>query len=194
MGLSLACSKKGDYSGALDYAERARHLFASLGNSRLIAGILNNIGIVHAAKEEWPQAIEHFRQSYDIFEKVSDESGLAHVLTEVAKYHRHCQEYDQALQLCRRALDIVFKSSDKAEEARITLVQGSIYSATGEYTEAEQVLWRSVRLFEDLGTLDELASAYSELGKVVLHRDPVAAAELLLKSTDLFKKAHGLVT
>ncbi len=193
MGLSLVCSKKGDFLGAIEYAQRSRDLFGSMDNLKMVASVCNNLGMAHAAVGDWENALTHLKRGLTLFERLGDQIGCAYVMTELAKYHRIKGEFEAGLQLCQEVREIAVAHDDKVEEARILRVEGTIHAASGDCQNAILALRRSASIFESIGIEDELAVTQSELGKILLNTNPQEAAQLLLAANDHFKKNRGLI-
>lgn len=193
MGLSLVCSKKGDFMGAVEYAHRARDLFGSMDNLKMVASVCNNLGMAHAAEGDWDNALTHLKRGLTLFEQLGDQIGSAYVMTELAKYHRIKGEFEVGLQLCQRVHEIAMAHGDKTEEARILRVEGTIHAARGNSQNAVFTLRRSASIFESIGIEDELAATQSELGKILLQTNPHEAAQLLLAANEHFRKNRGLI-
>jgi len=97
--------RRGIYSDAFEFSQRALLINTQLGDSISIARCLNNIGAISYEKSDYEEAIESFRSGYLIAEKGGDFETVVRSLNNISFSHLGLNNMDSAVFYSKLALE-----------------------------------------------------------------------------------------
>ena len=96
-----------------------------LGDKRLIATVLNNIGEIYQEQSNYREALNYYQQSLDIEKEIGNQAGFAISLNSIGMVHGQQGDYQKALHYLDQALKI---AEEIGEESIKTAVSANIRS------------------------------------------------------------------
>ncbi len=111
---------------ALVYAE-------GLGEKRLSAKVLNNIGCVYSVKKQYDSALEYFYKCLKVCEEVHDTTVITRVHANISGEYIELEDYEKAEYHCVEAFNYAYaiKSFENLDQCLELVYQ--IYKAQGKY-------------------------------------------------------------
>lgn len=110
--MSVASNNKGDYPGAMEYANEALQIARHLNRPDAIGHIASNIGLDFTYLGEYEQALEYFKESLDAWEKTSNNDGKANAYLNQGLVYKHFQDFRAARNAYQEALKLYHNSGD----------------------------------------------------------------------------------
>ena len=160
------------FHSAIEKYQEALSLWHSLGDRRMEAYSLYEIGWVHGDIGEYQKALDAYTRAQAIYKEMGNLQGQSNVLNNVGWIYGALGEYQKAINLYKQSLQIDLARGDRYEEPRILSNIGSNYANLGEYKKALdihlQVLAirraRNDRAGQAI-TLNNIANCYDRLGE-----------------------------
>jgi tetratricopeptide (TPR) repeat protein len=189
--LGVAYRESGHHDSALAQLTRAEHIFEMLDSLRLLAQARNSIGITLLDQGNADEALIQLRSSLQIKETIGDDPGRARSLTEIARALTNKGAFEEAEQALDTAEKLTKKFQDTTEGARITLVRARLHRDSGRLTEAVKYYKEAIESFDTLGMRNDLATACSELGDLLIRQKRASeAAPYLARALRALKPFH----
>jgi len=129
----------GEYDAAMDHLNRAHELFVRAGDTRGIAGCLDDIGKVHFLRGAYHLALEHHRKSLSIRRGIGDQRSIALSLANIGRVHHASGGFKAAVAQFREALDIRRGIGDQAGVVQSLLDIGGVHMADGQHAVAMEM-------------------------------------------------------
>ena len=117
------------------------------GETRQMAGTLNNLGNIFMQNEELDSAEAYFEQARQINIQANNQSWLAINLYNLGKVQGQRGNYPEALELFERTMDIRKSTHSVSGEAAAHKMMGVTYQKWGKYQKAEFHLQKSMELY-----------------------------------------------
>lgn len=192
-------SKKGHYSQALVFQDKALALFRELGDRKREILLLNASGVSHKELGNLNQAEDRSRRALDIAREVGDLEGEVDALNSLARLGEQRGEVWAALGYLDRALEI---EVDPRARARLINNKGFIYQSLGSLERAIDFHKKALELLGEEGDRVTTASAIMGIAMAYLHLRrvgdallPLAAALTLWREEgDELQQANTLAT
>jgi tetratricopeptide (TPR) repeat protein len=169
-----------EYTQARQHYEEALTLRREIADSKGIAGVLNNLGIVAAWLGDYDGALALYRESLELHRAQHDSFGMALCFANLGDVLLAQGDFNGAQEYQAEALRLRELLHDAAGSAYSVYNLGEIARLRGDTAAAGRRLPESLRRFEALG--DKLGIAYAEcsLGDLASRRgDTTSAAQLL---------------
>ena len=96
LSLAFAELKRGNYEEAKRLHNKAKTIFAGLGDKWGVAMALNNLGLIEADLGKYPNAAGLYRQSLEMSKKIQDQRGIARTTGNQAIIEREKGNYNEA--------------------------------------------------------------------------------------------------
>jgi predicted ATPase/DNA-binding XRE family transcriptional regulator len=159
----------GRFERAYEAGEYALTLQRGLGDKELLAGALNNQGIVAAGMRRHETADAYYRESLELYEELGHPAEECKPLLNLGGLKRDLRCYGEALALYRASLRIV-ERADEHHEARAILWDdiGDIYILLGEPAKALAALRRAEEIFQRLDASLGLALCAHDRGRTLI--------------------------
>jgi CHAT domain-containing protein/Tfp pilus assembly protein PilF len=152
--------------------EEAILLLRAVGDRRMEAGTLNNIGGVYDALGEKQKALDFYNQALPIRLAVGDRGGEARTLNNIGAVYNALGEKQKALDFYNQALPIRRAVGDRGGEATTLNNIGLVYDALGEKQKALDYYNQALPILRAVGdrrmeatTLNNIGLVYDALGE-----------------------------
>jgi len=174
---SLVAQRQGSWVLARSQAERARDLFASLGDRATVARLLNNLaGLNHLLGND-ARAVTLLEEAFEIFVDLDLAVDAGYVCSSLAEIRLERGELAAAEAQARKALDLLRGRVDHLQEigtAQLTL--GRALAAQGSLDEGEASIADAEATFERAQSIGHRSSAWVARGDVESSRGNDALA------------------
>ena len=177
---SLVAQRQGRWALARMHAERARALFAELGDRATVGRLLNNLAGLEHLLGDTPRAAALLDEAFAIFVDLDLPVDAGYVCSSLAEVWLESGELERSETHARRALDLLGDRVDHVQEvgtAQLTL--GRALAAQGRIEDAERWIAAADETFWRARSTGHRSSAWIALGDVETRRgDDRAAAGL----------------
>lgn len=157
----LVLHARGQLAAASECYQRARDGFAELGEGRLEATTLNNLGYVFYGLGEPAPALANYLQALDMRRTLGDRVGMAQTLNNLAVVHRGIGELQRALDFYDQARQLQHALGERRQEATTLSNLGVLYRHLGELDRARLYFEQAL---EARRTIEDVAGEASTLG------------------------------
>jgi tetratricopeptide (TPR) repeat protein len=190
------CYYLGNYPQALDFHLRADKIFRELGRRELLAGNLNDMGILYYYNRQSTLARKQYEEALSIYRQTRNDEGLAGTYGRIGHLYEKQRKYDSAFYFQRMALQQYSRIAKKEGIAKIYENMGSIYEDLEKFDSARYYYQHSFDLYEQstedvsiIEVLNNLGDIYRKTGHyneaVVQTRKALTLAE---KANDLHEE------
>lgn len=161
--LSAVNAEKGDYQASIDDLKRIL-IFDKVRGSNVEAGrIWNEIGKIHNRFGDYRAAAEAFELALDLREKTGDQIQIAILQNNLGSMYRMLGDYRRAMELLNRCL-ANSKTRARALHFRALINLGNVYGAQGNHEQALKSYLESIRISEEMGSLNDVATTWNNIG------------------------------
>lgn len=136
----------GDHPQALYSYFQARDTYLSIDSTELVANVINNIGNIFFAIDDYSKAVDYFNQSLAYRSEDSNQTTLARTYTSLGNAHLAVELWTEAIHFYKKALGF---TDDSQLVQSINLELGRVYSKQGYDTEAKAFYQKAM----DIGLL-----------------------------------------
>jgi DNA-binding SARP family transcriptional activator/tetratricopeptide (TPR) repeat protein len=174
--VSLVYMFTGRGDAALQYANEAENIFATLDDARNRAAALDRIGTIHRNASRFRDALAYHQESLDICRVIGDESGAASALVHAGAVLWHLGRLEEEMAYLTRALDIFRENGDPRGQALALNNMGTVQQHKGYHRDAIRSYRASHDIFREIGGQLNLAIADHNIGRHYLYIWKYAAA------------------
>ncbi|MFC7276387.1 ATP-binding protein [Paractinoplanes rhizophilus] len=134
------------------------------------AWMLNNLGVAHWQRRDYPAAIDRYRQARELRRAMGDHAGEIVLLDNLGNAFDEIGRADEAIDCYQQALTLAQRSGGPADRASVLHNLGEAYRRTGRYTDAGRCLTDALAIQQDLHdamqryTLCSLGELHDDLG------------------------------
>ncbi|NJL62553.1 MAG: CHAT domain-containing protein, partial [Methylacidiphilales bacterium] len=157
---------------ALELYNQALPLLRLMGNKRMEATAINNIGAVYSDLGEKKKALELYNQALSLFRALGNKSSEATILNNIAGIYSDLGEKKKALEYYNQALTFSRALGNRSGEATTLNNIGMTYSDLGEKKKALEFYNQALPLLRAVGerrveaiTLNNIGGIYSDIGE-----------------------------
>jgi len=182
---------RGEYESALDWLEQAKEACAKLGDTRGLAEVLIETGILLLRKGEFGQASKPFREGLELAREANNMfltaralTGLGNVISDQGDIVAARPYYEEGLALRRQM-------NDKAGIAGSLNNLGIMAISQGDYAAARILYEESLALVREIGDKRGITSALNNLGGVVYEQGDSKAAQAFFEESLALKREMG---
>jgi putative nucleotidyltransferase with HDIG domain len=185
-------------NGAMD---EARQLYqqaldtSGVADSRLMARIEQNLGILHTVQGDYPAAAEHYGHALAAYQDANDDNGCALAHHNLGMLHSDRKLWDAADQHFEQSYSLAQKVDDLHLQGLCLLNHAEVHLARGLYDRAKSNAELALLHFDRLEAELDKADAYRLLG--VVYREtgrPVLAEARLQSALDLARKTRSVLS
>ncbi|MHA1453499.1 MAG: tetratricopeptide repeat protein [Promethearchaeota archaeon] len=160
------------------------------------ASVLSNIGSVEKNMGKFKDAIAHLQESFSLFNQLGKKKGISKNVRTIATILNTMGDTDNALNYAKQvALPIDESSNDKYSMSLDFDLLGKIYRRRREFYEAIASLKEALKLKEEIGNENGLATTLGELGRVYRQMkkldDALDMCNQAFKIHSKYKNKHG---
>ncbi|MFX0117015.1 MAG: tetratricopeptide repeat protein [Candidatus Hodarchaeota archaeon] len=179
---------KGDRKTAITTYSRAHGLFESLGKTRQIALILNNIAIANKRLGAYDQANEHYLRTISLTREINDLSLCSTFMRNYSELLRERGDNESARSYLDEALRLRKSADDLLGIASLLGDLGDLSYHCGDVEEAIHFYRNSLQIDENSG------SQAGSINRLVQYIRVLVDAELMLEAKQILQKAKSLST
>ncbi len=151
-GNSVLYQRLGNLNQALATYKWTIDLQKKLGDLAVQSMTLNNIGLVHKTRGDFPKAVECFEQSVEISSRIGARYGQAITVSNMASIYAKWGEAQKAKDLLEQSLIFKNEIGAKASEAYNYMDLGDLMGNLGLHQEALDYREKAMKLTEELRT------------------------------------------
>ncbi len=163
--ISVSLQDLGQDRKAIDYSEAAVRE-TSIGDVRLQAMSVHNLGLAYSRLGEGGRALESFLRALPLAEKSGDREGEARTLHSIAVGYANVGEWREALLYFGRSLAMRRAIGDRRGEATTLADMGALYAKFGDTDRAFDHYEKALALGKELRFLRVQAVARHRMGNI----------------------------
>jgi predicted ATPase/transcriptional regulator with XRE-family HTH domain len=182
-GLGVLTQRLGEYDQARAWLQDSLALWRALGDTRGIAGALNNLAGVALEMGNDAEAAPLYQESLALFRALGDRPGLTATLHNLSQVMCAQGNYGTALALTQESMALAREAGDKDALARMLITMGEIERRQGHLAPAEQYYEAGLTLLRELNDRRGAALALSNLGPLAQQQGDLPRAEALLRES-----------
>lgn len=153
-----------EYEPALDYAEKSRLLFESLGNEIETANMYNLFGLIYTDQAENIKAVKAYEKAISIYDQTEDKTLKAATLSNLGIVYYRLGAFNSSLDYYYSALKIYENTGDFDALSNTLTNIALIFMAEQKYVEALPLLHNSLSIDLKLKDFYTISSSYNNLG------------------------------
>ncbi len=185
-----------------NYPKALKNYYASLttreeiGDKQGIADSYNNIGLINSKQGNYPEALKNYFASLKIREEIGDQRGIAFSYGNIGNIYTSQSNYSEALKNFFVVLKIFEEIGDKKGIANSYSNIGNLYTNQAEhlispdslayreelYNEALKHQFASLKIKEEIGDKQGIASSYINLGSINIELKNLVQAKKYLNN------------
>lgn len=185
------CYVLGHYSQALDYHLQAGAIFQKLGNKKLQADNLNELGIIYYYSRQIQQSYKQYNDALALYQQLNDVNGIARTYGKIGHLYEKQHKYDSAFSYQRQALQQYQQATDKKGIAKIYENLGSIYEDLEHFDSAQYYFQHALSQYQSerdtLASIEVLNNLGDVLRKTGHYREGLEQTQ---KALNLSEKEH----
>jgi tetratricopeptide (TPR) repeat protein len=155
-----------NYQQAMQKLLLADEIFRELGNKKMLAENLSDLGGVCYNNQQAEAAMLHFREAIAIYRELKDEYGMAKVLSQTGHLFEKQAKYDSAFAYQFIALYYARGKQEDQELFKIYENLGSIHEDLRQYDSARYYFTLSLKGFKKSGNFVDQAEVINNLGDI----------------------------
>src|SRR5215813_6787061 len=157
---------------AIEKYQEALSIWRTLGDRRMEAYSLNEMGLIYGDLGEYQKALDSYAQARTIYKLIDDPRSQAGMLTNIGWVYGALGEYKKAIDLTEQALEAHRAIGDRHSEPLLLSNIGANYANLGDCQKALEIHMQALeirRARNDRGgqaiTLNNIANCYQRLGE-----------------------------
>lgn len=154
---AAVCLLQGDYEAATAFAERALAAARQLGERRLVANGLSNLGAIVLAAGDHERAGPLLEQAVAVAREVGDTRITALAVNNLGDLALTTGDYERAEPLFAESLELLRERGDVSNVARALFNLGAVALRLGRVPDAQRRLRESVSVAREVGDMEDLA-------------------------------------
>ncbi len=151
------------FNEAITSHEKALAIRKGLGNKKLIAMSLNNLGIAYQQMNMYSRSAEYFFESLKIYEELKNRSGLAMAYGNLGVVYSTLGQYEKALQYQFSSLKIEKENGNRQGEAQCYTSISSCYGKIGKKDSCLKYENLSLEISKQINDKNGMAISYKNL-------------------------------
>jgi predicted ATPase/Tfp pilus assembly protein PilF len=187
-GIGRLAFEQGDYDRAQEACEEGLGLLANEAreSSEAKLWLLERLGWVAWAREEYEQAKQLFEESLAPSRKMKDTWWLATSLLGLALVTHSLGDYERATELYEQSMDLFREQGDKRRLSTCLNNLAMMVYSQGDLGRAAKLTEESVALVRELGARGDVSIGLCNLGWIALLREDIGRA------ADIYKESLSL--
>lgn len=182
-----------DATAATAYFERALALHSSLGETREMAGTLNNLALLAEGQADYPRAAALHQQALELFQTLEDDVNTAYVLGNLGVVAEHSGELAMTIEYYQQSLELHERTGEKWGMAAMLTNLGSALGRLQRSQEALPLLIEGLSIFREVDDRAGMAQALSALAHNAQQRQAYQDATRFLATAERVETAIGYV-
>lgn len=173
LNMAKSLISRGDYTNALKNLGIAENLFVETGDMYNLGNTHNQIGILKASQNKFPEALDYFFKSIKEFEKTKQKGtfrNIAYGFQNVANIYNATENYDKALENYDKAISQFSKTEHEEIIAAAMNIasKGLVYQKQGHYQEALNTYKKAEKLVSGQQAENRLVFIHGWMGSAYL--------------------------
>ncbi|MCS6989494.1 MAG: tetratricopeptide repeat protein [Chloroherpetonaceae bacterium] len=189
--LSLAQTSLARYDEAIESSRKALIGFRQLGDKKMIASVLNNLGRIEYFRANYHKALEFYQDCLALRRELGDKQGLAGTLNNIGLIYYSIENHADALRFYEESLAIKRELGDKKGIAATLNNLGLIHVLLGDYAKAIERYKESLSLRDPSIETREISNIQINIGEVYLSLGERRAALDLFQESLKMSQAVG---
>ena len=187
--IGSACYSGKKHKFAREYYVRSLEIGKELGDKRILANSLNNLGTIARSQSNYESAREYHEQTLEIAKELGDKRILANSLNNIGTVAGTQGDYESARQFFEQSLEIVEEFENRPKIANGLNNLGHVSQSQGDHESAREYYERSLEIAEELGERQILANSLNNLGTVAgTQGDYESARQFFERSLEIAKE------
>jgi len=158
----------GKYDRAVTASERAREIFAQLGEERRLASLENNVGNIFHRQDRFEEALAHYERAYKALSAFKDWEYVAVTLHNMAMCLINLNEFARSLDCYQKAREMCVRHELPRLRDQADYNIAYLYYFRGEYSRAIDMLLATRRACETSGDVYRFALCHLDLSEIYL--------------------------
>jgi len=166
MAMGITERDAGHIKEAIDHSDRALLIHQRIGQQRIAALVLTNLGDAYFAAGDREKARHYQEQCLQQGRLYNDQVMISAATTELARYALLAGELEEAVRLARDAQASSNAAGDHLYQATGLAIEGSAVERQGRKRTADRLFWEAFRLLLDRDAatkLSEICAMYSQV-------------------------------
>lgn len=184
--------KLGKYEEAIVYYNKAIEVYKILGDEKMVANLLGNIGNVFFNLQHINKALKYNKQALAVYEKMHDSTSIAGSLNDIGNAYYKNNDDSLALKYYFMAYNINKVIGNDIWLAYNMQNIATIYSEQGKYNEAIKYTFQAIALKEKGNNSKSLITSYATLGDIYLLQGNYTEALLKLHKALMLSEESGI--
>ncbi len=168
--------QKGDYNEALRITHLALRIAEKMGDRRLIATMLFEVGSIYARRNPPKEAANYLQKSLAIFEEIGSKKGQARALHSLGVAYDTERKFEFGVQYYEKSLVLSQEVGDRNLTALIYNGLGMSHTSLGHYEVGLEFYHKARALSEEIGDKSILNMALNNIGTRYLAQGRYAEA------------------
>ena len=182
----------GEYDRAFAAAERAREIFARLGEPARVAGVDNNLGNVLHRQDRFEEAMACYERAYAVLSKHKQWEHVAITLHNMAMCLISLNDFPRSLDCYQKARELCVRYHMPLLRRQADYNIAYLYYLRGEYSRSIEMLLATRRLCERTGDDYHQALCHLDLSEIYLELNLVEEAREMAREAFLGFKKLGM--
>jgi tetratricopeptide (TPR) repeat protein len=184
--------REGAFLVARCYAEKARDLYAEVGDRANVGRVLNDLGGITFLLGRHEEAIGFLKLAVSTLFDAAGKVETGYAVSSLAQVYLRTGKPELAEKQARTAIELLGDREDAREEiGNVQLVLGRALMELGEDAEADESFAAAETSFADRESASLLAAAWMARGELALDRDDsVSAAQLYRQAAEALSDFH----
>lgn len=184
--LAIGYRERGDFEAAIGIAGQAIARFRELDADREVAGLENELALVHLAMGSIARATEHAERADGIWRQLGEERGRAHVIETQAQIALAAGDLDAAIALATEAATVADATGNRKAAISAALTRARAHRRSGDTSAAAAILEAAAALAREHQRPTQLRDVLAEWAEVEAERgDDKAAYRLSREALNL---------
>ncbi|MEB3181699.1 MAG: tetratricopeptide repeat protein [Nostocaceae cyanobacterium] len=168
--------EKQQFDNAIDYYQKALHIFAVTGDEYNAAIVYFQLGNVGAGQQSFDKASAYYQKSLHIFKAVGDDYKAASIYSNLGLVAHKQQKLEDAITFYQKAIEIYDAVGDEYGMASVYHNLGIIAEEQEQLEHAITFYHKSLEIKETSENYYRAASDYHNLGNLALEQEQFADA------------------
>lgn len=173
--------RRGETESARTEFEASLTLLETTGDDKMIAWVVNNIGILASDSGDYEKAIDCHYRSLRILQHGGDKAAALLTMLNVAMAQVELDRYDEALFHLSEAQNLATASQDAAREALVYSACADVLVRKGEYRNAAQELRKAFAIWSRVADPFSMSDALLDVAQIALKIGQPADAVTLVR-------------
>ncbi len=133
----------------------AKTCFEATGNTRELANVLNNLGVVSQYNADFEKALRYYQQSYELRIQAHDLIETVRTIRNIARIYIWTQKFEQAKIELKKAQNLLNSTDDVLQKTIIDADLAEIYLWNRQTDIAEKMLMEALPILDSIGTVSD---------------------------------------